>query len=299
MPREHRIPVCLLRRLLCGLAAFWIAGSAFAQWVVEVIPLRYRTAEQVVPVIQPLLPKDGSVSGLQGQLIVRTTPANLAQIRQVLDSIDTPPKRLMITVRQDIDSDRTRRTAEVSGSIGNDHARVTVPGSGDTRGGNVVLREGDNRVGAHVIDTRRVESELNTQTLQVMEGGTAFIRVGESRPVRERQVVRTVVNGRVVDQVIESTQYRDANTGFHVRPRVSGSTVMLEISPQREAFDRDVRGAVNTQSLVTTASGRLGEWIELGGVSQDRSEQGSALLGRTTRSGFESRRVLVKVDELR
>ena len=35
--------------------------------------------------------------------------------------------------------------------------------------------------------------------VQVLEGYSAFIRVGESRPQRSRQVVRTMVNGQWVD----------------------------------------------------------------------------------------------------
>ena len=72
----------------------------------------------------------------------------------------------------------------------------------------------------------------------MLEGRSAFIRVGESRPVASRQVVRSVVNGQVVDRVIESTDYRDATTGFNVLPRVQGVayeidhyTVTPELSP--------------------------------------------------------------------
>lgn len=299
MNRKANFVIRTTRQVAGFVLALLIAGSAFAQAVLEVIPLRYRTADQVIPILQPMMAREGTLSGMQNQLIVRTTPANLREIRRILDEIDVAPKRLMITVRQDVDTDRVRRSAEVSGSVGNDNTRVTVPGSGERQGGSVVIREGDDRLRARVIDTRRTESEQNTQSVQVMDGGTAFIRVGESRPVPQRQVVRTVVNGRVVDQVVDSTVYQDANTGFHVRPRVSGNMVTLEINPQRETFDPNIPGAVNSQRVATTATGRLGEWIELGGISQDRAEQGSTLLGRTTRSGFESRRVQVKVEEVR
>lgn len=48
--------------------------------MLEVIPLKYRTAEQVIPIILPMLAREGGVSGLQNQLVVRTTPANLEEI---------------------------------------------------------------------------------------------------------------------------------------------------------------------------------------------------------------------------
>jgi hypothetical protein len=246
-----------------------------------------------------MLAREGSVSGFQGQLVVRTTPANLDEIKRILASIDTMPRQLLITVRQDADVDRSRSAAEVSGSVGGDHGRVTVPGSRDPRGGSVVLREGDDSVRLQVIEGSGSQSDRNTQSVRVMEGREAFVFVGESVPVRERQVQRSVVGGRVVEQVVETTQYRDAATGFYVLARVSGDRVTLDISPQRESLSKQPHGGVNVQSMVTTLSGRLGEWMEIGGIGVDASGQQSVLLGRTTTASRSSGRVLVKVEEVR
>ncbi|MBI2296514.1 MAG: hypothetical protein HYU76_10925 [Betaproteobacteria bacterium] len=288
------------RRLMVWVLFVIAASAVDAQnMVLEVIPLRYRTAQDVIPIIQPLLAREGSVSGLQGQLVVRTTPANLEEIKRILASVDTAPRRLLITVRQDADATRSERSSEVSGRIGSDRARVIVPDSGDRRGGNVVLRDGDDRLRARVLDTRSAESDRNTQSVQVMEGREAFVRVGQSVPVPQRRVQRTVVGGQVVEQVVDSVEYRDVTTGFYVLPRVSGDRVTLDISPQREMLSTQVPGGVNVQRVVTTVSGRLGEWIEIGGIAQDSSEQQSVLLGRGSTGASGSRRVLIRVEELR
>jgi hypothetical protein len=171
--------------LAAALLGIVLAGAALAQTTVEVIPLKYRQADQVIPVLQPLLGRDASISNFQNQLVIRATPAELAQVKNVLASLDTPPRRLLITVRQDADVTGTRREAEVSGSIGNDQARVTVPGSGSREGGNVVLRDGDDRLRARVVDSSQAGSERTAQTVQVLEGYSAFIRAGESRPRRK------------------------------------------------------------------------------------------------------------------
>ena len=282
------------------LALVLAAGCAAAQeTVLEVIPLRHRTAAELIPIIQPMLAREGSVSGFQGQLVVRTTPANLEEVKRILASLDTMPRQLLITVRQDADVDRSRSAAEVSGSVGGDHGRVTVPGSRDPRGGSVVLREGDDSVRLQVLEGSGSQSDRNTQSVRVMEGREAFVRVGQSVPVRERQVQRSVVGGRVVEQVVETTQYRDAATGFYVLPRVSGDRVTLDISTQRESLSRPAQRGVNVQSVVTTVSGRLGEWMEIGGIGQDASGQQSVLLGRTTTATRDSGRVLIKVEEVR
>jgi type II secretory pathway component GspD/PulD (secretin) len=269
------------------------------QTVLEVIPLRYRAAAEVMPILQPMLAPEGSISGFQGQLVVRTTPANLNEIKSMLAGLDTAPRQLVITVRQEAEGSRSRSAAEASGSVGGDHGRVTVPGSPDPRGGNVVLRNGDDTVRLRALEESGELSERGTQSVRVMEGREAFLRIGQLAPVRERQVQRSVVGGRVVEQVVETTQYREAASGIYVLPRVAGERVTLDISAQREALARSPQGSISTQGVVTTVSGRLGEWMEIGGMGQDTSGRQSVLLGRTATAARDSRRVLVKVEEVR
>lgn len=271
------------------------------QTVLEVIPLHYRAAAEVIPILQPMLAPAGSISGFQGQLVVRTTPANLDEIKRVLARLDTAPRQLVITVRQEAEVSRSRSAAEASGSVGGEHGRVTVPGStrADPRGGSAVLRDGDDTVRLRALEESGELSDRNTQSVRVMEGREAYLRIGQSAPVRERQVQRSVVGGRVVEQVVETTQYREAASGIYVLPRVAGERVTLDISAQREALARSPQGGISTQGIVTSVSGRLGEWMEIGGIGQDTSGQQSVLLGRTATTARDSRRVLVKVEEVR
>ena len=282
--------------------ASWMHGAAvLAQsTVLEVIPLRYRQPSEVIPIIQPMLAREGSVSGYQGQLVVRTTPANLEEVKRLLAALDTAPRQLLITVRQDAAAERSRSQADISANVGGDHARVVIPPtSRDPRGGSVAVGSGDDSVRVHALEGRSIEGDSGTQTVRVMEGREAFVRAGQSAPVRERQVQRTVVGGKVVERVVESTQYQDVASGFYVLPRLSGDRVMLDISQQREALLRGASGTASVQGVVTTVSGRMGEWIEIGGVDRDTSSQQSALLGRSSATARDSRRILIKVEEIR
>src|SRR5689334_19769610 len=106
------------------------AAAAWAQMAVEVIPLKYRMAEEVIPALQPLLVQEGSLSGLRGQLVLRTTPSNLRDIQRVLATIDVPPKRLLVSVAQATLSDTRRRGIELSGTLrADDQLRMTLPGT--------------------------------------------------------------------------------------------------------------------------------------------------------------------------
>ena len=112
-------------------------------------------------------------------------------------------------------------------------------------------------------------------------------------PVATRNVTRTPFGLATTDSIA----YRDGTTGFSVVPRLSGERVTLEINPQRDTLGAG--GAVNVQRVTSTVSGRLGEWMELGGIGQDMNAQSSGILSSAQGSRQDNRRVWVKVDELR
>ena len=280
--------------LLVACAAL-AATSALAQSVLEVITLRYRTADQVIPLLQPLVDRDGSLSGMQNQLIVRTSPANLAEIRKILDQVDAKPRQLLITVRQDVDLETARRETALSGRVGlGNSASIAVPGRPVRNDGLVVQAgSGDTQVRGRIYARDVSASDANTQRVQVLEGNVAFIRVGQSVPVPSQQVVQTPYG----TQIVQSTQFRDFNTGFQVLPRVAGDTVTVEINPQRDRAGR-YPGAGNIQSVSTVVSAPLGEWMEIGGASESGSVQSSANLSRRSETGTERRSVLLMVQEV-
>jgi hypothetical protein len=135
------------------------APLAFAQGALEVISLRHRTAEQVIPVLRPLLAPGGALSGQYNQLIVRTSPENLAQLRVALDAIDRAPRRLEISVRFDNIQENSRSGIQTD-------ARVS------SRGASADIR---------IQDSRAAQDARVDQRMQVMEGGQAYISAGESR----------------------------------------------------------------------------------------------------------------------
>ncbi len=292
---EQSSPLRLLRLTAAGALALH-AALAMAQATVEVIPLHYRSSAEIIPILQPLLPRDGSISGFQNQLIIRTTPANLAEIRRVLAGIDVAPRRLLITVRQDADADARSRAAEISGSVPlGERATITLPGAAASP--DTVPDKNGLRI--TTTDSRAAETDRNTQSVQVLEGYSAFIRVGQSIPVPQRTVVQGVIGGQVVDRVMDSVEYRDVTTGFYAVPRLNGERVVLEINPQRNTPNPQAPGSVNIQQAATTVSGKLGEWLEIGGLRQDRAEQQSVLLGRTTGAQADRRSIWIRVEELR
>jgi type II secretory pathway component GspD/PulD (secretin) len=240
-----------MRLFLLLLAAF----PAFAQHALEVIPLRHRTVDQVVPVLRPLLEPGGTLAGQANQLIVRASPANLAELRRALEAIDRPQRRLQILVRLEEHADTASRGVEASGRIGN-------------RGSRIDVRAQDERA--------RAEERVD-QRIQVLEGARAFIATGQSTAIPQQEAI-----------VI-----RETATGFEAVPRVSGETVFLDISQQRETPGGQF------QRASTTVSGRLGEWFEVGGTAGAASRDERAILSGSRAGSSQARRIWVKVEELR
>ena len=249
----------------------FVAPAVLAQGALEVISLRHRTADQVIPVLRPLLEPGGALSGQSNQLFVRASPGNLAQIRAALDAIDRPIRRLVISVRFDSVAQSARGSVETDVRISD-------------RGSSAAVR---------IEDSRSASQERVDQRLQVLEGGRAVIASGESRPLRQRQVVRTP-GGTVVT---DSTVIQDAATGFEVVPRLTGGNVFLEIAPQREIFAPGGDGAIRSERVSSTVSGRLGEWIELGGSGSSGTRTQSGILNSSDRAAAGDRRIWVKVEE--
>jgi type II secretory pathway component GspD/PulD (secretin) len=275
-----------MKRLsLILLFALPVLGIARADEI-EVIQLKYRTAEQVIPTLRPLLEPGGGLSGMQSTVVIRASRANIAQLKQVVATLDTIPRRLVISVRQDAGGSFERRGAGVSGTVGSGEVRVGVneaprPQSGLTVG---------------VYDSRGTADDRMTSQVQALEGSPAYISAGKSAPVRSHVVTPAPGGGSVMQS---TTTFQNVASGFYVIPRVSGDRVFLDIAPQRATPGQHGPGSVNHQQIVTTASGRLGEWFQLGVIDQSAAQSQSGILSGSSGTRSSSSSVWVRVDEIR
>jgi hypothetical protein len=103
--------------------------------------------------------------------------------------------------------------------------------------------------------------------VQTIDGGRAAIMVGQSLQMPMRQRVFTPAG-----VLSETLVQRDLGSGFIAVPQLNGERVTIEISPRDDTPGRQP-GTINTQQLVTTVSGRLGEWLELGGSVTEHGRQ--------------------------
>jgi hypothetical protein len=257
------------RRHVLGL----LAAAPFAMTVaqaIEVIDLRFRTADQLLPVLQPLVEPGGALSGQGSQLFLRTSGANAAQIRQVLATLDRPPRQLQIRVRQDLAQEGSSQQRSVDGSVTTTSRRTYGTARIETRDGTSTA-------------TRGAE-----QTLRVLEGGRAYVVTGTSIPFTFRHWVRGPGGSWTATQ---QTTYYDALSGFYVQPQVAGNLVTLDIAPE----DAQVTASgIDRARLSTQVQARLGEWTPLGGADV-RSETAG---GGSTAPSASQRGVWVLVEDV-
>lgn len=243
-----------------------IAAAALAQSL-EVIKLTHRSAQDIIPAIQPLIAPGGAISGQDYTLFVRTTPSNLAEIRRIVAQLDRAQRQLLVSVRT-----ATRQEIEREG--------VSVSGELSTRGGRA-------RIGG--TDSNSEAERGGIASVAVLEGNAAMIDNGSSVPI----VTAVVGAGGRRPWVGAQTEYRDLPNGFLVTPRVTGETVILDIDQRSDTMRG---GRIDTQRVQTQVSGRLGEWISLGSVSSSSSTTERGIGSRSYSTHADDRGVWVKVE---
>lgn len=153
------------------------------------------------------------------------------------------------------------------------------------------LAIGTDRVGGRVYASERSGGQSSIQQVMVLEGSPARIGIGQSVLVPLHQIL-VGPHGTVAS---ESVVMRDLGTGFQATPKLKGERVTIEISAYQDTPTRDPL-VVDTSRLSTTLSGRLGEWIPLGGARQQQGSRQAGVVSYGTRTGESDRQLWLKVD---
>ena len=274
-----RIPFYLCAALL-GIAGI---SPVFADYPIEVIQLHSRSYEEILPVIQPFVGSDGTVTGMGSSLVIKAAPARVSKIKRLLSELNRPPKRLRITIGKGEDRVRSssgyRASADIK--VGNSQISINSPG----------VPVDSSRAHVRLHDRSSTTAQSSQQFVQAMEGQPAWISSGLRVPL---QTTERYYGGGIPYQR-STTQLHDVTRGFYVVPRVNGDSVTLEIAQHDDKPGRRY-GVIDTQRIDTVVHGRLGEWINLGGLESTRSDHQGGI-GRSVNSqGGQLQGIQVKVD---
>lgn len=282
-----------MRRAWLFFVLGWCA-TAIAAGELHVITLKHRPAQELLPVIRPLLGPEDAVSAVDYRLIVRTTEARRREVERVVQQLDVARRNLTLTVRQGARAERRDTGHGVSGEadIGRD-ARITLPRRPvDDRGVAVEHEGGDARLRYQGREERGTADDERAQTLRVQDGSRAYIRLGQSVPHVKR--ILSLAGRRVA--IAQGVDYRNVVTGFEVLPRVQGERVQLEITPRLSSLADPATGLANFQELRTTVNVRFGEWIDLGAIAGAGENVRRTIVDSAVGDSAEQRSVWLRVE---
>jgi hypothetical protein len=231
-------------------------SSSFADantYQIYTIPLKHRTASELLPQLQAFIPEDATISAYQNTLLLKSDRQTWDDINSLLTQLDTPLQSVIVTVARSSDDLSHQHNAR---------DQITV----------------------EVGDTPRVEAEIsrwsthhdNKQNAQFRSRGIAghpiSISLGQDIPIQQ-QIVFIGPRGVYVDN---NTQYISASSGFQAVPYLyDDNHVKVEIHPFYSRYSANTQLFHRTTAL-TTVSGKIGEWIEVGYIGQQahQSKQG-------------------------
>ena len=282
--------------ICCCLALVFSLPARPSELKLEVIPLHYRNADEIIPIIRTVIGTGGTVAGMNNQLIIRATPDDIAGIRELLGKIDKRPRRLMITVTHDISETTGKSRHSVSGSYSSGKLGISTGSAAEHgNGGDIVLQgREDGQISYRLDNSHSTRKDNSNMRVQTLEGQPAFIATGSQVPLNNRTAYRTS-RGVIVQDTVE---YHDATSGFYVIPNLSGDVVTLSISPFMTQISPDQRGTFNIENIETTVQGRLGQWIEIGGYHQESHQEHNGLLSENRRQQDRARTTYLKVEEI-
>lgn len=247
----------------------------------KIITLQHRFAEDIVLAIEPLVGYDGSVTAIQNQLIIRTQSSNMANIEQVVNALDVERNNLKITV-----SRQSNLNDSADGFTVNGRKRIGNVEIGTRR----FLNNSPDGVQIGIENNQNNTFSSSNQFINVIDGERAFIRVGQSVPFTQEWVVLT---NRYISQQT-TTEFVDVSTGFAVRPRSIGSQIEVEITPRIAKLNQS--GFIDFEELSTVVRVNKGQWLDIGGIMQQKDEVSRAILSRQNTGQNQDNSLSIRVD---
>jgi type II secretory pathway component GspD/PulD (secretin) len=225
---------------------------------VAVIKVNYRNASDILPLVETLLSPRGkaTVDTRTNSIIVNDTSESVAKIQTLVANMDKPTEQVRIRFRFQEAGLSKDRDLSASGKVSGDRWSVAT---GRSRREGVHVRARDTRV------SRQGSTE---SFISVMSGSFAYIWVGRDIPFTEQWVYLS----RRYARVVENVSFQRVETGFEVRPVITGNSVHIEIVPRISSLEEGERGVVRLTEASTTMTVVKGQWVTIGGTSEQSNE---------------------------
>jgi hypothetical protein len=273
---------------LLGLVLLVSAAQANS---ITTIQLSNRPAQEIIPIIKPMLGAGDAISGQGFKIFLRSSAQTRAQVQEMIDALDIAAKLLQISVFQG--SSRGLRTLDIDGGIRveSGNGRVEIGSSGSKKsGGSITYNSNGGSANINSTGTRSRLQDNPIHRVRVSEGTEAFIETGKQIPYFSGAYwsrPRSISGG---------IEYKNVTTGFYVLPRIQGENVMLQVSPFKNTMRNSSGGSIDTQSANTTIRGRIGEWLLIGGTTEEITRRQSGAGSYTSTQSRNQQNIWIRAD---
>jgi type II secretory pathway component HofQ len=257
-------------KLVYTLLGLMLLTSPLQADSITTIQLQNRPAEEIIPIIEPMLGTGDVITGRGFKLFLRSSPETLAEVKDMIDVLDITAKILQISVFQG--SERDLRALSINGNIQieSGNASGSIGTKSNQSAGSISYDNNNTSGSINATGTSGRMQNNPLQRLRVTAGTEGYIETGEQIPYFS---VAGWIGSRAA---VGDIEYRNVTTGFYVLPRVHGDNVSLQVSPFKNSLRKTRTGNIATQQANTTITGRLGEWLLIGGATEQitRSQSG-------------------------
>jgi type II secretory pathway component GspD/PulD (secretin) len=263
----HTDMIGIGKRPLLAISVIFILPLAIlvslASAEVAIIQVNYREASDLLPMVKTLLSPDGkaSLDERTNSIIVVDTSTAIAEIQAFVATMDKPAEQVRVNFRFQETSRSTDRDISTSGRYSDEHGSVAIGGA-EENGVHVSARDS--------ISQHRGQTE---SFILVMSGSPAYLWVGREIPFTQRWFYLT----HTYAHEVETVEFQRVETGFEVKPVVAGDRVHIEIVPRISSFDEGA-GVVRLTEASTKVTVLRGQWVTIGGTSEQSNEAVRAIL---------------------
>lgn len=246
--------------------------------------LKTRTADEIIPILEPLLRQNESISGKGFLLFIQTSSQRATELKQLIESIDQRGKTLRISVTSDETLVAHENNIQGSVQVNSGDARVIVGQAKRNQDANITIN------GNYA--TRNTENN-KTQFINLEEGASAFVA---KETLRFFPVSTFISNGRGISE-IQSSQANVRSDGFYVEARtIDEQYATINIQSFASGNTNNQQFENEQLSANTTLRASIGQWIELGGIGESTATTSSGILSRTRRNEDRFNRIFLKVE---
>lgn len=245
---SRQLTICFIFVFFNGLSFVQASDSHM-----EIIPLQHRPAELILPSLRQFAGQDVQVSSASNQIIIKGPRSKLAEIHALIDELDAPLSQLLISIRNNASEDQNgsgisyRNTAQVNNN-------------------KTTLTFGDKKTTTIVRHRSTANKNNLSQQVRATEGFPAYIETGSEIPIT------TVTKDNLYRDLSVSQEYKPVIKGFYVTPLLlNGDNILLSLSTTKQKQNNQRQ--IETDKYQGTISGKLNQWILIGGnQQQDRNK---------------------------